>query len=164
MDKRKNLFEKKFIPEPNTGCWLWLASTCRDGYGAFWDGRLKLAHRFSYELYVGPIPDEALVLHRCDVPHCVNPAHLFLGTHADNSADKMAKGRQARGEKHGSRTHPERVPRGERHGNAKLNGKDVEAIRLSVGLSNRRLASIYKVDPTVIGDVRRGLAWRTPAV
>ena len=161
MTKRKNLFYKKFIPEPNSGCWLWTGGLFRDGYGAFWDGlRHTGAHRFSYALHFGNIPPGMLVLHKCDVPCCVNPAHLFIGTNADNSADKLRKGRQARGATHGSRTTPERFPRGEQHYNAKLTMQDVIAIRSAEGLSHRHLASIYKVNHREIGLIRRGEIWR----
>jgi hypothetical protein len=81
------------------GCWLWQAAT-RAGYPAIWfEGRHVGAHRLVYELYVGPIGD-ACVCHRCDVKRCVNPAHLFLGSHADNARDRDTKGRGARGEQH----------------------------------------------------------------
>ncbi len=88
-------FEGKFIPEPNSGCWLWGAYCMTNGYGTFCpgNGRRVLAHRASFELYVAPIPEGLLVLHRCDVRCCVNPNHLFLGTQADNIHDMWAKGR-----------------------------------------------------------------------
>jgi len=82
------------------GCWLWTAPPRNDGYGQFnVRGRPVAAHRLSWELNVGPIPVGLHVLHRCDTPACVRPDHLFLGTQADNNADKRQKGRQARGEK-----------------------------------------------------------------
>lgn len=93
----KEKFDEKYIPDPNTGCWLWSASLYKDGYGQIVDKESrrspKRAHRVSYELYNGPISDDVLVLHRCDTPACVNPDHLFLGTHNDNMKDKVKKGR-----------------------------------------------------------------------
>lgn len=95
-------FEAKFIPEPNSGCWLWVGSTIPDGYGYFSVATNKNigAHRVSWLLYRGSIPDGAHVLHRCDNPPCVNPDHLFLGDHAANVADRVAKGRSYRGKRH----------------------------------------------------------------
>lgn len=82
------------------GCWLWTASRKPNGYGHFVRQRKdRMAHRYSWELHNGPIPSGKHVLHRCDVPWCVNPAHLWLGTHIENMLDMKAKGRKAVGEK-----------------------------------------------------------------
>lgn len=80
------------------GCWLWTGRISPTGYGLFdWYRSVRshprLAHRMMYTLSVGPIPEGLCVLHRCDNPPCVNPAHLFIGTQQDNMADKVAKGR-----------------------------------------------------------------------
>lgn len=79
--------------EPNSGCWLWAGATTTAGYGQFSAGRPVLAHRYSYAFYRGEIPSGYCVCHKCDVPECVNPDHLFTGTHKENAWDKVKKGR-----------------------------------------------------------------------
>lgn len=89
-------FSRKYIPEPNSGCWLWLGAISATGYGYF-DAREfpgeHRAHRISYRLHKGPIPDGLFVCHSCDQRSCVNPSHLWLGTALDNNRDMIAKGR-----------------------------------------------------------------------
>jgi hypothetical protein len=115
-----------------TPCLEWMACRDRDGYGQFRiAGKQYKAHRAAWLLANGQVPEGLCVLHRCDNPGCVRLDHLFLGTSADNIADRDAKGRQSQGDAHyarkhpewlargdanGSRTHPERLARGERHG------------------------------------------------
>lgn len=97
-------FEEKFIPVPESGCWLWTASSHGSGYGLihtgrdFSKGKMEFAHRVSYELYKGyrPSPDEE-VCHKCDVTCCVNPYHLFIGSHKDNMEDMVKKERAKNG-------------------------------------------------------------------
>lgn len=79
-------FEDKYIPEPNTGCWLWLGNQSGSGYGMFWYGkRHGYAHRFAYEHYRSAIPKDLEPDHLCRVRHCVNPWHLELVTHKENT-------------------------------------------------------------------------------
>lgn len=92
--------------EPETGCWIWTGAKTDKGYGRISRSRGSKrknfrAHRVSYELNKEPIPKNAIVMHTCDVPACINPEHLQLGTHAENSADMVKKGRSARAEQHG---------------------------------------------------------------
>ena len=82
------------------GCWNWFGCKYRGGYGQFRrliDGEWKMAktHRYSYEYYKGPIPQGLVVCHTCDNPSCVNPEHLFIGTHKDNMQDMIKKGRRS---------------------------------------------------------------------
>jgi hypothetical protein len=91
-------FWKKVKIGANGGCLEWTGSRKPDGYGSLTlDRKLRSAHRVSWELSNGPIPEGLCVLHRCDNPPCVNPEHLFLGTHSDNALDKVKKGRGTRG-------------------------------------------------------------------
>lgn len=90
--------EERVAFEPNTGCWLWTKFTNSDGYGACKArGVAYLAHRLSWELHRGPVPEGKLVLHKCDTRACCNPSHLFLGDQFDNMRDASAKGRTWRG-------------------------------------------------------------------
>lgn len=121
---RSEYLADRAIPEPMSGCFLWMGMANRDGYGLAAAPRRSgrsnvLAHRLAWETHRGPIPDGLHVLHRCDTPACVNVDHLFLGTPTENMRDKIAKGRQRTGAMFGddnpSRRYPERRPRGDNH-------------------------------------------------
>ncbi|MDP9301284.1 MAG: HNH endonuclease [Actinomycetota bacterium] len=131
-------------------CWPWMGSRIPFGHGRFAvDGRLVAAHRFAYELLVGPIPEGLCVLHRCDNPPCCNPDHLFLGTIADNNADMIAKGRQV-------------VLAGELNGRALLTEAQVEEIRWrhAAGETQVALAHAFGVDRMVVVYAVLGKSWR----
>lgn len=131
------------MPHMDSACWIWIGGSITEfGYGGFSVAHKKYmsAHRFSWQLHYGAIPNGLFVLHRCDNPSCANPEHLWLGTQADNMADKMAKGRfrngaythpeqYRRGKNHHNSLRPERLARGESHANAKLSKAQVLEIR-----------------------------------
>jgi hypothetical protein len=147
-------------PHPG-GCWLWTADKTA-GYGRFWfNGRLARANRVAWELTHGPIPDGQWVLHRCDTPACVNPDHLFLGTHNDNVADMVAKGRHPRGDKNGSHLHPEGRARGEAHGWSKLTAQAVQEIRARIrgGASQRAVGAAFGICHQHVSKIVSGELW-----
>jgi hypothetical protein len=107
------------VEKHDHGCWLWTGALAA-GYGCLGGGPgkpLVKAHRLSYELHKGPIPDGAKVLHTCDTPPCVRPDHLYVGTQRDNALDRERRGRgnHATGDRSGARVHPERLKRGDDH-------------------------------------------------
>lgn len=146
----QRFFNKVSIPDLD-GCWCWTGARVRGRYGHFSsspDGRRRLvySHRWSWEYYFGPIPEGIDVLHKCDNPPCVNPRHLFVGTHAENMADMARKGRA-------------NPPKGEKNIRAELNDEKVRFIRSS-NLSVRELARLYGVGPTCIHHARTGRTWK----
>ncbi len=136
------------------GCWPWTASLNAYGYGQLatgWKRPPVAAHRLSYELNVEPIPDGIFVLHRCDNPACVNPAHLFLGTQADNVADMISKGRNRTGE----------MPRGEGHHKTTLTADQVRDIRrrYADGETQTDIAEEFEISQPGISQIVRRVTW-----
>jgi hypothetical protein len=130
----------------DTGCWIWTGPTNGKGYGVFYVGtKNRHAHRISYEVFKGAIPVGLHVLHACDNPLCVNPAHLRAGTPKDNAIDRETRGR--------------RDVRGEQIGTSKLTEQDVREIKASSGVSQKVLAEKYGVKPTHIWRIRTGKSW-----
>lgn len=128
-------FDRKYVTVPECGCWIWTGSWSR-GYGALSSsvGRAPYkAHRLSWELHKGPIPDGLFVCHKCDTRQCVNPEHLFLGTHQDNVTDARNKGRLAQ----------------------KLNSLDTSFILQHPEMPSRELASMFSVSRVRINNIRR---------
>jgi hypothetical protein len=138
---------------PFSGCWIWTAGETRDGgYGRFsLNGRRALAHRLAFELSAGRDAGELCVCHKCDVRECVNPAHLFLGTRADNLADMHKKGR-------GSGPQDQK---GEKHHLAKLTEADVLSIRkrLVAGETQTALARAFGVSQSQISLIGLRKKW-----
>ncbi len=147
IDTLPERFTRRIWPEPNSGCWLWGGGVNRRGYGRA--GKRGIAHRMVFEHVNGPIPDGMHVCHICDNPSCVNPVHLFLGTHQDNMDDKCRKGRQARGT-HGP--------------SARLSYAKAAEVRalLASGVGVRKVARLYGVQHTSIMKVRDGVTWKAP--
>ena len=146
-------FEAKYAACPMSGCWIWTGAAMANGYGRFMRGsklslRVQLAHRVSYELYIGDIPNDMNVLHKCDNRACVNPGHLFIGTHADNMRDKAEK---------------KRGPRGETCILHKLKANDVLNIRKRHGIDGESpdiLAKEYGVSDAQIYRISKRKSWK----
>ncbi len=176
---------ERFWPKVNRsrddgGCWLWMAGTLK-GYGTFSvSGQKMLAHRVAWIIANDAIPENCLVCHNCpggDNPLCVNPAHLWAGTHAENAADMVAKNRQAKGDRNGARLYPESRVRGDQHHarlrpecmshgedryNSKLTVDGVREIRQrhADGVSQRTLAEEFGVSQVNIGLILRRTTWK----
>lgn len=139
--------------EFSEGCWIWKAYKNKWGYGVFTANRKSvLAHRYSWSIHNKEIPDGLCILHHCDTPACVNPSHLFLGTHKDNSLDRDSKGRGY--ERSGSK-----------NGRAKLTTEQINEIRRSYKkgvageFSQSGLARKYGVNQTHISRIVNGMSW-----
>ena len=175
----------KHVAEPG-GCWRFSGKPGSDGYGKLKiAGKTVRAHRAYYMDYVGPIPDELWVLHRCDNPMCVNPEHLYVGTQLDNERDKDIRGRRPASP---SLTHPEKLPRGENHHRfgkgmppnaadalreankgralspdhkAKLSPLDPEKVKAIRGdaRTQRAIAKDYGVAQMTVSRIKRGIRW-----
>ena len=144
-------------------CWEWTAFRDRNGYGWFSvGGKTVRAHRQSWEMANGLIPDGLLVCHRCDNPPCVRADHLFLGTPHDNTNDAAAKGRMASGDRNGSRVHRERMPRGEANPFSRLDESTVRAIRgrRDEGALLREIAAEFDVSLPQVHKIVTRSAWQ----
>ena len=141
---------------PEEGCWNWNAS--KDSYGYGYIGRRNKSagsacirsHRLSWMLWNGPIPDGMCICHKCDNPSCVNPDHLFLGSHKDNMQDMFSKERR-------------KSVKGENHGLAKLTNTQAETIKdlvLAYGMSGSEASRIYGLPRNRAHYIVKGKLWR----
>lgn len=140
MSPREAVYARCEI-DPTTGCWNWTGTKVRGRGMVNYHGARVVAARFSYEAFVGPIPDGLSACHHCDNGACVNPAHLFLGTHAENMADMARKGRAAKP-------------------SARMTADTAAEVRRSPE-TQRTLAIRYGVTESAIYKIKRGITWRT---
>jgi DNA-binding MarR family transcriptional regulator len=149
-------------------CWLYQGHVLKDGYGQFGATGERRAHRVSWELTHGPIPEGMQVLHHCDVPLCVRPTHLYLGDHAQNMRDRDERGRTASGERSWLKHHGHRNGPGEATNTHKLTVDQVLEIRQlyapnpqrgPVRWSQRALARRFGVTQQTISKIVRGERW-----
>ena len=164
----RSILPKQFS---KTECFYWPKSlNVQTGYGQFNNCssrpvKLISAHRMSYLVFVGQIPDGLHVCHRCDNRACVNPNHLFLGTAKDNASDMWAKGRQQdyknlpKGDNNPARKHPENMARGERCHSSKLTESEVIEI-LNSPLNGSSLAKAYGVTHSAICAIKKQKTWK----
>ena len=156
MTTEERFWSKVNKDGPN-GCWLWTAGMSKRGYGRLTIGRsgvdrhIEYAHRFAWKLTNGPIPDSMCLCHVCDTPLCVNPAHLFVGTQADNMRDMDRKGRRGSAGALGTGNHQ-----------AKFTEDEVRQIRvlLTSGTPQRQIASKFGVHQTSISRIATRSGWR----
>jgi hypothetical protein len=161
-------------------CWIWTAGKDKDGYGKFAvtlprvglptgapsKQRHMRAHIFSWEMANGcHVPEGSVIMHSCDTPACVNPAHLSPGTQAENRADCGAKGRNAAGSRSGAHMQPHRMPRGERHYAATITEANVRDIRAlsAQGIRPKAISDRLKIGFTKVWGVTSGRTWKSVA-
>lgn len=143
-------FFKKISVNERTLCCLWTGRVDAWGYGRFFVDKANwTAHRFSWQMHFGDIPTGMVVRHGCDVPRCVNPTHLELGSHADNMADMKLRGRSSR-------------KFGEANGRHVLKAEDVKEIRerRKAGVPAASLANKFRVCVSTIEHACRGRTWK----
>lgn len=136
--KENYQINERAIPEPNSGCLIWVGHVNEDGYGrTSFNGKLKFAHRQAFENHNGvSLNRDQKILHKCDVRCCVNPLHLYIGTMADNMEDMVKRGRAYK----------------------KLDFEKVKGIYLSDGLL-KDVAREYGVAVSLVSMIKRGLTW-----
>lgn len=145
-------FYEKFIPDQNSGCWIWIAALDSDGYGVIYEriGRSAQiqtkAHIVSYRIHHGEIPRKKYILHKCDIKNCVHPDHIYAGTHQQNMKDKAERS----------------LYRGENHVKSIFKNDDVRNIKalLKRGFSCAYIGRLYKVPAVTIVSIKIERTWR----
>lgn len=164
-------FWERVNKSTDDACWPWTRARNSRGYGSLGHRpvphvKMSLsAHRVAFELSHGPIPDGYCVCHACDNPGCCNPRHLFLGTVADNNADRSRKGRTARPGVGNWRAYADRsnTPRGETHPRAKLTEAQVREIKRMLAdrtLTQRSIAAQFGVTQSSVMMINTGRQWK----
>jgi hypothetical protein len=146
----KDIYEDKYIPVTESGCWLWLLGLDSAGYGKCKiHGEMFGAHRVLWMMSNGAIPDGLFVLHKCDVTCCVNPSHLYLGTHQDNIADRERRNRGSKKD-------------GERNPSSKLKEVDIMEILdlINAGVGHKEISVVFNVTQQTIYNVAIKKTWR----
>lgn len=152
MPLTMDFFIERSIPEPNSGCWIWIAGGIEYGNVKV-DGKTKKAHRVCFEIFHNKkIGDDNVICHKCDVPYCVNPGHLFEGTQKENAMDCVKKNR-----------HPRYSHKPEDCHMTKLKAADVIDIRSSK-LSLKELSEKYGVCKQTVHDAKTGRSWKSLGV
>lgn len=171
MAKTQSITERFWSKVDKSGgpdaCWLWMGGRIPSGYGSFWlNGRDHGAHRVAWFLAHGVWPTQHVLHTVCDNPPCVNSAHLKEDDHSANMREKYAKGRDnhARGQRHSSVTHPERVPRGANHWNSKATQEIADEIRCqrAQGMSQSALVRLHGLARGTVADILHYRTWKPP--
>ena len=148
-DRLVERFNEKYRKD-ESGCWIWMASCAGKGYGQIklpGERRQIYAHRLSYLIHKGPLPEGKHICHTCDNPRCVNPDHLFVGTSQDNHDDMKNKGRHTYGEKSAT---------------AKSTTKDVLQMKamIAAGVPQTKIAALFGLHQTTVSKINRAERWK----
>lgn len=159
-DKALKRFWSKVEIKPDNECWIWRGKLDKSGYGEFYfpyrEGKHTRAHQVSWIIHFGLFEDKMSVCHICDNPSCVNPNHLFVGTQADNNADRDRKGRRRSRFLYG-KDHPQHGTNSKFH---KLSENDVRKIRELRGKQTlRETAEMFGVSHGLISNIYQGRKW-----
>jgi len=149
-DVKKRFFDKVEIPEDTSKCWIWTGSIGGCRYGGFlFNGKVDLAHRVSWMIHNGKIPDGMCVCHHCDNTKCVNPEHLFVGTQIDNIKDMCQKNRQ-------------RSLSGESNPQAKMTDLIVKEIKelYKIGMKTCEISVLLNINRSTIENIKYGRRWK----